>query len=279
MKIVFDEKVLEYKSPGHPESPERVKYAWQFLKSKGYQFIEPQEFPEDLIYAVHSPELVQKIKGANFYDPDTPAFPNIYFYARISVNAALTAYEVAKEEGSCLSLTRPPGHHAGVKFLGGFCYLNNIAIAVNKALSENKKVAILDLDAHHGNGTEDIFLGRENVIYISLHQSPLYPGTGHSSKDNVYNFPLPPGTRDGAYLRALDEALGILLGFGPDVVAISLGLDTYRDDPLTGLMLDEGCYERIGERLSKFRPCFFVLEGGYTDKLGLLIDLILSAFL
>lgn len=275
MKIVFDVRALEYESPGHPESPYRLKSCYEYLKNKNYQFILPKEFPEDLIFTVHTKNLIQKIKEGKFYDPDTPVIKNIYFYAKLAVDSALTAYEFSKKESYALSLMRPPGHHAGKDFLGGFCYLNNIAIASTYAISENKRVAILDLDAHHGNGSEDIFLGKEDIIYVSLHQVPLYPGTGFNSKDNVYNFPLPPGTKDDLYLDTLDEALEKILKFGPDILAVSLGLDTYRDDPLTGFLLNESCYEEIGKKISKFKNCFFILEGGYSDKIGYLIDLIL----
>lgn len=274
MKIIFDSRCLEYSYPGHPESPQRVKLACDYLKSKDHEFILPQEFSEELILNVHTSEHIFRIKNGNFYDPDTPRIEGIYFYAKLAVEGAITAYEVAIKDGVSLSLMRPPGHHAGKDFLGGFCYLNNIAVAVAKALNEREKVAILDIDAHHGNGTEDIFLGRENVIYVSLHQVPLYPGTGLDSRNNCYNFPLPPGTQNEEYLHTLDEALQIISEFNPDVIALSLGLDTYCEDLLTNFQLTFEAYEKIGEKLKRFRPLFAVLEGGYTLQLGCLIEAI-----
>lgn len=276
MKIVFDLSCLEYKVRGHPESPERVLSAYQYLKSKGYEFLQPAEFSEELVLNVHSRELLEKVKEGNFFDPDTPRIRNIYFYVCLAWRSAVTALKLAEEEGEALSLMRPPGHHAGRNFLGGFCYLNNIAIASGYALARGKKVAILDLDAHHGNGTQDIFWGKENIIYLSLHQAPLFPGTGLNSEENVYNFPLPAGTRDQIYLEKLAEAVEIIEHFKPDILGISLGLDTYSEDPLTGFLLTQDCYQKIGRKLSKFKPCFFVLEGGYTNKIGELLYSILS---
>ncbi len=272
MKIIFDSRCLEYSSPGHPESPQRVKLAYDYLKSKNYEFILPREFSEELILNVHPWEHITRIKNGNFYDPDTPRIEGIYYYAKRAVEGAITAYEVAINDGVAFSLMRPPGHHAGKIFLGGFCYLNNIAVAVAKALNEGKRVAILDIDAHHGNGTEDVFLGRQNVIYVSLHQVPLYPGTGLKSEGNCYNITLPPGTDDGRYLIALEEAFQIIKDFKPQLVSLSLGLDTYCEDPLTQFQLTISCYEKIGEKLRQFKPIFGVLEGGYTKKIGVLLD-------
>jgi len=274
MKIIFDSRCLEYSSPGHPESPQRVKLAYDYLKDKNYEFILPRDFSEELILNVHTWEHITRVKKGNFYDPDTPRIEGIYSYAKLAVEGAITAYEVAMNDGVAFSLMRPPGHHAGKNFLGGFCYLNNIAVAGAKALNEGKRVAILDIDAHHGNGTQDIFMGRENVIYISLHQVPLYPGTGLHSQITCYNFPLPPETRNEEYLNAWEEALQIISEFNPDVVALSLGLDTYCEDLLTNFQLTFEVYEKIGEGLKKFRPLFAVLEGGYTSHLGSLIDAI-----
>jgi len=274
MKVIFDSKCLEYHFPGHPESPHRVKLAYEYLKDKGYEFIKPQEYPEELILDVHTRNHLLRVKNNNFYDPDTPVIENIYFYARLAVNGAITAYHVVEKEGLAFSLMRPPGHHAGKDFLGGFCYFNNLAIAAAQALKEGKNVAILDIDAHHGNGTQEIFLGRENVIYISLHQVPLYPGTGLKSESNCYNYPLPPGTGNKEYLKVLDEAIEIIADFHPQVLALSLGLDTYWEDPLTNFKLTPACYEEIGKRLKRFRPVFGLLEGGYISELGILLDLI-----
>ncbi len=269
MKIVFSPKCLEYGSPYHPENPRRVQLAYEHLKDK-YEFIEPKPATEEDLLLVHTKEYIEKIKNGNFYDPDTPAYENIYEYAKLSAGAAILA---AKEKA--FSLMRPPGHHAGIKgkALGaptlGFCYFNNIAIAVKKL---GKKTLILDIDTHHGNGTQEIFEGSKDVIFISLHTRGIYPGTGFRSEDNYYNYPLPIGTDDKLYLKTLDKALSNVDTSEIEVVAVSAGFDTLKGD-LGGLNLTLECYKEIGKRIGSLElPVFIILEGGYTTKLGICID-------
>ncbi|MHA1581429.1 MAG: histone deacetylase family protein [Candidatus Baldrarchaeia archaeon] len=269
MKIVFSPKCLEYSSPYHPENPRRVQLAYEYLKDK-YQFIEPKPATEEDLLLVHTKEYIEKIKRGNFYDPDTPAYDNIYEYAKLSAGAAILA-----AEEKAFSLMRPPGHHAGRrgKALGaptlGFCYFNNIAIAVKKL---GKKTLILDIDTHHGNGTQEIFQDSENVIFISLHTKGIYPGTGFISEGNCYNYPLPMGADDKLYLETLDKALSNVDLSDVDVVAVSAGFDTLEGD-LGGLRLTLGYYKEIGKRIGSLGlPVFIVLEGGYSSKLGICID-------
>lgn len=166
------------------------------------------------------------------------------------------------------SLMRPPGHHASRVRLGGFCYFNNIAIASLKAREKVERIAIVDFDCHHGNGTEDIFLGKKDFLYLSLHQSPLYPGTGLVSRENCINYPLPPYTDPAKYLSTLDEGLKKVKHFNPDLLAISAGFDAYKHDPITNLLLEKETYREIGGMLSSLgRPMFAVLEGGYSPDL------------
>ncbi|MBM3200454.1 histone deacetylase, partial [Candidatus Woesearchaeota archaeon] len=163
MEIVFSDKCLKFKQEGHPESPERVRLAYEHLKDY-YKIVKPSAcFDKELLNA-HTKRLVDSVKNKSFYDADCPLYDNIFDYASLSAGAAIMA---AKKQG--FSLMRPPGHHAGKDSLGGFCYFNNIAVAVK---SLGKKTLILDIDAHHGNGTQDVFLGDENVTYVSLHKSP-----------------------------------------------------------------------------------------------------------
>ncbi|HDI02567.1 MAG TPA: histone deacetylase, partial [Candidatus Aenigmarchaeota archaeon] len=192
MKIIFSEKCLEFSEVGHPESPERVRNAYEFLKGK-YEFVSPRPAREEEILKVHSKELLESVKNNTFFDWDSPNYPNIYEYALLSAGAAIRALETRS-----FSLMRPPGHHAGRNFLGGFCYFNNIAVAIKNANSR-KNVLIVDIDGHHGNGTEDIFRGSENVVYLSLHRSPYYPGTGLKSYENVVNKPLPQDVGEKVY--------------------------------------------------------------------------------
>jgi len=258
VKIVFSEQCLNYRSPGHPESPERVKLAYDYLKTR-FEFIEPTEASEADILLVHSAAHIQSIKNLEFYDADSPQYPEIYKYASLSAGAAITA-----AEESAFSLSRPPGHHAGRSSVAGFCYLNSIAIAVRK---HGKKTLIVDIDAHHGNGTEEIFLGDPSVIYLSLHGYPLYPGTGLESRKNCFNFPLPPLCGDKVYLETFEAALGSVDTGWVEQIAISAGFDGYETDPLASLGLSSATYRKVGERLSKLdAPVFAILEGGYDGR-------------
>ncbi len=274
MKIVYSPKCLKYHSFGHPESPERVKKCFDFLKEKKFEFFEPQPAKEEDLLLVHSKRLIDEIKNEKISDLDTPNIKGIFNYALLSVGGAIKAMEIALDSRKSFSLMRPPGHHAGKDFCGGFCYFNNIAIATAKAilLPKIKKVAILDIDCHHGNGTQDIFLGKTNILYVSLHESPLYPGTGLESYFNCLNFPLPPKTQEEDYLKTLEIALRKISEFGPDILAISAGFDTYKKDPLTYFGLEIQSYKKIGQKISQLNlPTFAVLEGGYSKDLPLLL--------
>ncbi|MBN2542974.1 histone deacetylase [bacterium] len=269
MKVFFSPKCLEYNWPGHPESPERVRICYETLKLAGYEFIEPEPCTEEDLLTVHYKRLVMNVKLNNFFDPDTPNFPRIFEFAKLSVGGALKACDLAMGEENALSLMRPPGHHANAVRVAGFCYFNNIAIAVKKALNSMDKVAILDIDAHHGNGTQDIFMGEERVLYVSIHQSPLFPGTGLISEKNCVNFPVPPNTGDDEYIKYFNEAVDRISEFNPDLLGISLGFDTLKSDPLTFLELTPGIYSEIGEEVSNLGlKTFCVFEGGYSRDVG-----------
>ncbi|GBE39526.1 acetylpolyamine aminohydrolase [bacterium BMS3Bbin08] len=271
MKIFFSEKCLEYSQPGHPESPARVSSTYRFLKEKGLEFIEPAPCGDEDILLAHTPELLNAVKGESFFDMDTPALPGIFEHARLAAGSAIDAARQCLKGEMTFSLMRPPGHHATGNRLGGFCYFNNIAIAVLKIKEQAGesdrpgKIAIIDFDCHHGNGTEDIFLNRNDFLYVSLHQSPLYPGTGLSSRGNCVNYPLPADTSPDEYLAVLGKALKKVAEFGADLLAVSAGFDTYRLDPITNISLEKDTYKEIGEMLSKpGLPLFAVLEGGYS---------------
>jgi len=268
MEVIFSQKCLEYASAGHPESPLRVQYSYAYLREKGFNFIAPEPAKEEELFLVHSKGLVERVKKANFFDADTPALTGIFDYACLSAGAAIMAMELSLAGKPAFSLMRPPGHHAGRDFLGGFCYFNNIAVAVQKAVLLGKRVAILDIDGHHGNGTQDIFLNQKDIFYVSLHQVPLYPGTGLRSQDNCLNYPLKPGTTEREYLATLKEAIGEIKRFSPQLLAVSAGFDTCKDDPLTNIGLQRESYRKIRELISATKiTCFYVLEGGYSSDL------------
>lgn len=274
-KIVFSEKCLAYGS-WHVEGPERVRKAYEILKERGYTFLEPEPAPEEDLLRVHDDEYVWMLKKGLIEDGDTPAYENIFEYAKLSAGGAILAAEVKG-----FSIMRPPGHHAGRNgaALGahtrGFCYLNNIAIAVKHL---GKPTLILDIDGHHGNGTQEIFLGDAKVMYVSLHRHPHYPGTGAVSEANCLNFPLWGDCGDEAYLETLDGALGMVDVGRFEVVAVSAGFDTSIGD-LASLGLTKKGYREIGKRIAALKkPTFFVLEGGYVgEQIGKDIDELLKS--
>jgi len=275
-KIIFSEKCLEYGS-WHIESPKRVQRAYEILKTRGYEFVEPQPASEEDLLKVHEADYIQLLKRGAIEDVDTPAYENIYEYARLSAGGAILA---AKING--FSLMRPPGHHAGRfgaalgAYTKGFCYINNIAVAVKHL---DKPTLILDIDGHHGNGTQEIFMGDPKVVFISLHRYPHYPGTGAYSEANCLNFPLPADCGEAVYLRTLEEALKKVDMQKIEVVAVSAGFDAYAGD-LASLGLTEKTYGKIGEILASLgKPVFFVLEGGYVgENVGKSIDELLKNF-
>jgi len=275
-KIVFSEKCLEYGS-WHIESPQRVRKAYEILKERGYEFITPEPAREEDLLKVHDQEYIELLKRGAIEDPDTPAYENIYEYAKLSAGAAILAAEI---QG--FSLMRPPGHHAGRygialgAYTKGFCYINNIAVAVKHL---DRTTLILDIDGHHGNGTQEIFHGDPKVVYVSLHRHPHYPGTGAYSEDNCLNFPLPADCGEAVYLKTLEEALRKVDMQKIEVIAVSAGFDAYAGD-LASLGLTEKTYKRIGEILASFRkPTFFILEGGYIgENIGKCTDEMLKPF-
>jgi acetoin utilization deacetylase AcuC-like enzyme len=296
LTIFHSPKCLEYETRGHPESPQRIRRALEALKPhKEFEWRQPTPCSDEDILRVHSEEHLLAVKSGSFFDADTPADPAMYEHARLAAGAAIGAAECALAGRPAFSLMRPPGHHAERNRVMGFCYFNNIAVAVAKVLesvgqastlsdSEEKDgklearptlrpVAILDFDCHHGNGTEDIFRAENRVLFVSLHQSPCYPQTGLRSYGNIVNYPLPPRTGEAKYLEAFDDALKQIAAARPSLLAISAGFDSYKDDPITEMGLDVETFGKIGERIAALKlPTFAVLEGGYSPQLGRCIE-------
>ncbi len=275
-KIVYSEKCLGY-GTWHIEGPQRVKIAFEILQAKGYQFVEPTPATEDQITTIHDMEYVWNVKKGLVEDSDTPAYDKIFDYASLSAGAAILASKI-----NGFSITRPPGHHVGKYgaalgvYTRGFCYFNNIAIAV-KGLG--KKALILDIDGHHGNGTQEIFLGDPNITFVSLHQTPNYPGTGLETESNCINYALPQNIGGRDYVKALDKSLsGLDLGKF-EVLAVSAGFDTHKCDLATLGLVEQDFFE-IGKRIAKINlPAFWVLEGGYSGQnVGDDIDMLLRGY-
>ncbi len=247
------------------------------LEREAYSFLSPSPASKEDLLKVHNLDYVEGVMSGLFADRETPSFDNIYEYARLSAGGAILA---AKKGG--FSIMRPPGHHAGKNGRAlcaktrGYCYFNNIAIAVKNI---DRPTLILDIDGHHGNGTQEIFQGNEKVTYVSLHRNPEYPGTGSFSEGNCLNFPLDPDCGEKIYLKTFEKALGAVAEKKFDAVAVSVGFDTLLGD-IGSLGLKELTYKEIGKKIAALRiPTFFVLEGGYKiQKIGLCTSYFLQGF-
>ena len=290
MVILYSPRCLDYAAAGHPESPERVRSAVVQLQKDFHTWMLPTPCTDDDILRVHTRELLEAVHRGTFADADTPFFPGILDIAKLSAGAAILAAEHALAGQPAFSLMRPPGHHAERNRVMGFCYLNNIAIAVARAFhssSHVRRIAILDFDCHHGNGTEDIFRGDKRVLFVSVHQSPCYPGTGATAQGNCLNYPLPPNTRPVQFLATLDEGLKHIRDFQPDLLAVSAGFDAYKSDPITNMDLEIETFREIGHRIAAVTqlapnapaiPCFAVLEGGYSRDFARCVEAFVSGW-
>jgi acetoin utilization deacetylase AcuC-like enzyme len=280
VKIITDERCGAYSSPGHPEKPFRVLRTIEKLRNQSELPIEwasPGRADEKAILRAHSAAHVESLSDENaFFDGDTPNYPGIAEHARRSVGAALEALRCARAGEAVFSLMRPPGHHALQHHAMGFCYLNNIAIAVLEAVATGaKSVAVFDFDVHHGNGTEAILLDVPHTAFFSIHQFPFYPGTGaRNVGNNCFNYLVAGGTPREEYRKVLSRALDDLKESKPDLVAVSAGFDAYVSDPLAQGTLEAEDFYWLGQSLRQIgAPMFSLLEGGYSKDLP---DLIFS---
>ena len=215
--------------------------------------------------------------GRYAIDMSSPILAGTWAAARAGADCALTGVQLIEAgEPAAFALCRPPGHHAGRDYFGGYCFLNNAAIAAQhfRTLGADR-VAVLDIDYHHGNGTQDIFYDRGDVLTVSVHGDPVqeYPyyigfadetGEGEEVGANL-NLPLPWGTDFAAYAAALDQGLNHIRAFAPDRLVVSLGVDTFQDDPISHFRLQSGDYPQIGAMIAALGvPVLFVMEGGYA---------------
>ena len=272
--------------PGHPEQIARVTVINENLKklnNKNILWKKPSIITEDIIKDTHDISYVDFVKnsfptkGYSSLDGDTiisPGSKNATFDAAGSIITAIDGIQ-NKEFKNAFCNVRPPGHHCNQNKAAGFCILNNVAIGTKYLLKKYKykKVAIIDFDVHHGNGTQDIFYDNKNVLFISTHQYPYYPGTG-SDKDkgkynNICNIPLPAGTNSEEYLNAFEYALNRLKEFQPEFILISAGFDGHAADPLAQFKLNTEDYYEITKRILETSKKFSngkvisILEGGY----------------
>ncbi|HAC68221.1 MAG TPA: acetylpolyamine amidohydrolase [Pseudomonas sp.] len=252
----------------------------------------PSNWPIRTMRSDIEPDSFAGRLGLYSMDSTTPLTNGTWNAAKTGADCAINAAHALRlgERGS-FALTRPPGHHAGFDFFGGDCYLNNAALAAQHLLDDGlKRVAILDLDYHHGNGTQDIFYSRDDVLFLSLHGDPGFEfpfflgyadetGTGAGQGFNL-NLPLPAGSAWDSWSAALEVALTRLQNYAPDLLLVSLGVDTFKADPISQFKLESDDYLRLGERLARLGlPTLFVMEGGYAvAEIGINTVNVLAAF-
>jgi acetoin utilization deacetylase AcuC-like enzyme len=271
---------------GHPEKIDRVTAVIENFKridDKNLIWKKPSKFNLSLINKTHSEDYVNQVeksfpkKGLVFLDGDTIISPGSKDATKDAVGSIIAAIDGVenKEFNNAFCAVRPPGHHAEKDKAMGFCIYNNVAVGANYLIEKYKynKIAIIDFDVHHGNGTQDIFYDNEKVLYISTHQYPYYPGSGSEKEkgnfDNVLNIPLKAGTTSEEYLNAYEIVLNKLKTFKPEFLLFSAGFDAHIDDPLAQLMLSSEDFYKITQRTLECSKSFCkggvvsILEGGY----------------
>lgn len=272
--------------PGHPECPERLAAILDVLRDPEFVALQWREAPEagiEQIERVHPPGYVEAIlamvptQGHRYVDPDTVMSPRTGEAALRAAGAVCEAVDavVAGQASNAFCAVRPPGHHAEPNQAMGFCFFNNVAIGAVHALERHglQRAAVIDFDVHHGNGTQAMFEHRPELLYLSTHQSPLYPGTGHRSErgtGNIINVPLPAGSGSDALRDAWNQQFSPALNeFRPDLILVSAGFDAHRMDPLAGLDLVDQDYYWITQQLTTMAETHChgrlvsTLEGGY----------------
>ena len=274
------EPLLRVHSAGYLEFLESAHSRWLEAGREGDAF--PYTFP---IVGRRDLELrrVDALLGQYGFDTSTPIGPGTWDSAYWSAQTALSALDaVLSGERSAFALCRPPGHHAGPDYFGGYSYLSNAAVC---ACAAGRRVAILDVDYHHGNGTQDIVTGRDGIVFASIHADPAtdYPyywGHADESGGNILNLPLPRGTDWAAYEPALAQAIDWIAGHEPELLIVSYGADTHEADPISHFRLKTADYAPMARRIAALGlPALIVMEGGYAvEALGANVAALLSGF-
>ncbi len=274
---------------GHPEKIDRVTAVinnFKKLDNKNLIWKKPNKFENSLLIKTHTSNYLDQVnksfpkKGYNFLDGDTIVSPGSKDASRDAVGSIITAIDGVqkKEFKNAFCAVRPPGHHASKEKAMGFCIYNNVAVGANYLLEKYKynRIAIIDFDVHHGNGTQDIFYNNEKVLYISTHQYPYYPGSGSKQEkgkyNNILNIPIEAGTSAERYLNAYENVLIKVKEFKPEFLLFSAGFDAHIDDPLAQLQLGSEDFYKITKRTLEISKSFCngnvvsILEGGYDLK-------------
>ena len=274
---------------GHPEKIDRVTVIienFKKLKNKNLIWNKPVKFDKSFLEITHSSDYINFVeksfpkKGLSFLDGDTIVSPGSKEATLDAVGSIIAAIDGVQKKKfkNAFCAVRPPGHHAEKNKAMGFCIYNNVAVGAHYLLKKYKlkKIAIIDFDVHHGNGTQDIFYDNEKVLYISTHQFPYYPGSGTEQEkgkyNNILNIPLPAGTNSEEYLNAYEFVLKKIKEFKPEFILFSAGFDAHKDDPLAQLQLNSDDFYQLTKRtLELSKSCcdgkvISILEGGYDLK-------------
>ena len=283
--LLANPEQIGHSSAGHPERPERVKAILDAIANSDLGLtpeVAPPA-PESLIGRVHDPTYVAMLdraasSGGGFLDPDTYITPQSMLAARTAAGAVVEGVNrmLDGKVTHALAVVRPPGHHAEHARAMGFCLLNNVAIGLVAARARGiRRIAVLDFDVHHGNGTQHSFENDAEVFYASTHQYPFYPGTGSAGErgahGTVLNVPLANGSGDTVFLGVWEKKIGpALTSFSPELLLVSAGFDAHRDDPLAGLEVTTHAYRALAEMIKSWaiEHCrgrtVWALEGGYN---------------
>tara|TARA_B100000965_G_C19582320_1_gene754166 strand:- start:682 stop:1611 length:930 start_codon:yes stop_codon:yes gene_type:complete len=274
---------------GHPEKIDRVTAVIENFKKindKNLIWKKPVKFDKSLLEITHNPNYINFVeksfpkKGLSFLDGDTIISPGSKDATMDAVGSVIAAIDGVQKRDfkNAFCAVRPPGHHAEKNKAMGFCIYNNIAVGAHYLIEKYKlnKIAIIDFDVHHGNGTQDIFFNNDKVLYISTHQFPFYPGSGTEKEKgkngNILNIPLPAGTSSEEYLNAYEFVLKKLKEFKPEFILFSAGFDAHKDDPLAQFELESKDFYTLTKRTLELSKLYCegkvvsILEGGYDLK-------------